>query len=89
MQLRAAKTGRRLQRVIILHSPVSYAQWVEYDVKEMALKVREMIAEGSVVALDRIQVLEEDLSLRFKSLTSLYETGLIWDTDTSPYGGRK
>ena len=81
VQLRAAKTGRRLQRVIILHSPVSYALWVEYDVKEMALKVREMIAEGSVVALDRIQVLEEDLSLLFKSLTSLYEMGLICDTD--------
>ena len=80
-QLRAAKIGRRLQRVIILHSPVSYALWVEYDVKEMALKVREMIAEGSVIALDRIQVLEEDLSLLFKSLTSLYETGLIWDTE--------
>ena len=51
------------------------------DVKEMALKVREMIAEDSVASLDRIQVLEEDLSLLFKSLTSLYETGLIWDTE--------
>ena len=39
------------------------------------------IKDDATVSVEEICIIEEDLSLLFRSLTSLYESGIVWEVD--------